>query len=190
MKRLEVFPQWMYEFEVEGEIIERAVSELETANFPDRVTTLNDRPQFQFLRERLNDALEEVRKDLRLMCGRLEVSLFWVNMSRRTDWNEAHWHANSWASGILYLTGSDSHTLFSRSPWWSEEGNITLYGKEREEFFPYTTNPGHGIIFPSHLVHSVSPHGGDNTRYAIAFNAFPTGALGDSLLTQLNLSVG
>ena len=189
MNRIDVFPQWMYEFEVERELLGQIVSELQKIKLQSRVTVLNDFPQFQFLRDQLNELLAEVHSDLKLICDRLEVSLFWVNHSKKGDWNEAHWHTNSWASGILYVTDSDSHTLFSRRSWWTEEKTVSIH-EEREEFQPIKTCPGKAIVFPSHLVHSVSPHGLDSTRYAIAFNAFPAGNMGDSMLTQLNLSVG
>lgn len=110
----------------------------------------------------------------------------WVMKHKRGDWGHKHSHQNAIFSGIIYLNVDDN------------TGDITFHDKDyADKVFPsmfhiplarpslysavsMTFKPKNGdlFIFPSHLQHSIGLHESDITRYALAFNFWLRGKLG------------
>ncbi len=104
----------------------------------------------------------------------------WGNVLEQGGRQAMHNHANSFISGIAYLTPThpDSRTVFMKSPGGTEfsfkndhKGVVTgPYNAER--WISMAPEPGDVILFPSYLMHAVPPNPGER-RVTLAFNAIP-----------------
>jgi uncharacterized protein (TIGR02466 family) len=105
----------------------------------------------------------------------------WVNVLGTGGRQAMHNHANSFASGVVYLTPShpSSQTVFMKSPG----GNEFMFRNDHEKTVPNEFNadkwvspapePGDMVLFPSYLMHAVPPNQGEQ-RITLSFNAVPS----------------
>ena len=111
---------------------------------------------------------------------RWTVKEMWTNMLETGGNQTLHSHANSFVSGIIYLTPSHPacKTVFVRPPGGFD---FSFRHHTREAAIgPYNAGkyalpeaePGDLVLFPSYLYHEVPPNQGDQ-RITIAFNAIP-----------------
>jgi hypothetical protein len=120
-----------------------------------------------------------------LMFGeRLEWSIkeMWVNVLDTGGLQAPHTHANSFISGVVYLTPThpQSQTVFMKP----SGGTEFLFKNEHEKVSPTPFNaerwvspapgPGDLILFPSYLMHGVPANQGGR-RITLSFNAMPGG---------------
>ena len=109
------------------------------------------------------------------------VKEIWVNKMVHGGSQKMHNHANSFISGVIYLTGFDpsAATTFYRNI--SPNTFVMQNENKRCQIGPYNTpifrtpaaEPGDMILFPSYLMHEVPPNQGQD-RYTAAFNALPS----------------
>ena len=109
------------------------------------------------------------------------VKEMWVNLLDTGGRQTMHNHANSFISGVVYLTAShpDSRTVFMKSPGGTDFAFRNDHAKSRPT--PYSAakwispapEPGDMVLFPSYLMHEVPPNPGTR-RITLAFNAIPT----------------
>tara|TARA_B100000686_G_scaffold355200_1_gene470991 strand:+ start:8116 stop:8766 length:651 start_codon:yes stop_codon:yes gene_type:complete len=115
----------------------------------------------------------------------------WMNKYEKNDWSGEHAHANSLISGVLYLsdvkdTGNINFhkdrswkNIFTDTvlPDFTEEAGLNVYNANGWSFQPKKWEL---VMFPSHLLHSVSPNRTDGQiRWSLAFNCFIRGPVGD-----------
>ena len=108
------------------------------------------------------------------------VKEMWTNMLESGGSQTMHQHANSFASGILYLTPSHPgrRTVFIRPPGGSDFNfrhhtrGAAMGPFNAGKYILPEANPGDLVLFPSYLYHEVPPNQGDQ-RITIAFNAIP-----------------
>jgi uncharacterized protein (TIGR02466 family) len=108
------------------------------------------------------------------------VKEMWTNMLESGGSQAMHQHANSFASGILYLTPSHqgSRTVFVRPPGGCDFSfrhhtrSAAMGPFNAGKYVLPEANPGDLVLFPSYLYHEVPPNQGDQ-RITIAFNAIP-----------------
>jgi uncharacterized protein (TIGR02466 family) len=105
----------------------------------------------------------------------------WVNVLDTGGRQAMHNHANSFASGVVYLTPTHpgSQTVFMKSPG----GNEFMFKNDHQGMTPNEYNadkwispapePGDLVLFPSYLMHAVPPNQGQR-RITLSFNAIPT----------------
>lgn len=104
----------------------------------------------------------------------------WLNLLDTGGRQAMHNHANSFISGIVYLTPThpDSRTVFMKSP-----GGVDFCfrndhaGTQPGEFcadkwISPAPDPGDLLLFPSYLMHAVPPNPGER-RITLAMNAIP-----------------
>jgi uncharacterized protein (TIGR02466 family) len=121
------------------------------------------------------------------------IKEIWVNFLETGGSQSIHNHANSFVSGVLYLTPSHptANIVFHKSL-----GGADFAFKNQNEnvrFGPYnggkwgmpTIAAGDLVLFPSYLLHEVPTNRG-NQRISVAFNAIPTRL--DSFGYAINLS--
>ena len=108
------------------------------------------------------------------------VKEMWVNVLDPGGRQAMHNHANSFISGVVYLTPVDpsSRTVFMKSPG----GTDFIFRNDHAavEHGPYNADkwvspepsPGDLVLFPSYLMHAVPPNAGAR-RITLAFNAIP-----------------
>jgi len=105
----------------------------------------------------------------------------WVNVLDTGGRQAMHNHANSFASGVVYLTETDdsARTVFMKSPGGhdfaikNDHAGVVTGPYNAEKWVSPSPNPGDLILFPSYLMHAVPPNAGGR-RISLAFNAIPT----------------
>jgi hypothetical protein len=110
------------------------------------------------------------------------IKEMWVNLMDTGGLQAMHNHANSFVSGIVYLTSShpESQTVFLKSPggtdfaFKNEHANITPTPFNGDRWISPPPSPGDLVLFPSYLMHAVAPNQGER-RITMSFNAIPNG---------------
>ena len=119
-----------------------------------------------------------------LMFGeRLGWSLkeMWVNVLDTGGRQAMHNHANSFISGVVYLTPThpDACTVFMKSPggtdfaFRNDHARTTPTAYSADKWVSPQPEPGDLVLFPSYLMHAVPPNPGER-RITLAFNTLPT----------------
>ncbi len=104
----------------------------------------------------------------------------WVNVLDTGGHQSVHNHANSFVSGVVYLTRThpNSQTVFMRALGgaqfqFTNDHARTIAGPySADKWISPAPEPGDMILFPSGLLHSVPPNPGER-RITLAFNAIP-----------------
>lgn len=104
----------------------------------------------------------------------------WVNVLDRGGHQAMHNHANSFISGVVYLTPTHpgSQTVFMRSPggtdfmFRNDHQGMTPGEFSADKWISPAPSPGDMVLFPSYLMHAVPPNQGEQ-RITLAFNAIP-----------------
>ena len=109
------------------------------------------------------------------------VKELWVNVLETGGRQAMHNHANSFVSGVVYLTPThaESQTVFMRAP-----GGVDFCFKNdhagsapgefcADKWISPAPQPGDLLLFPSYLMHAVPPNPGER-RITLALNAIPS----------------
>jgi hypothetical protein len=105
----------------------------------------------------------------------------WVNVLGTGGRQAMHNHANSFVSGVIYLTPShpSAHTVFMKSPGGSDfafrndHAGTSPGHFSADKWISPAPQPGDLVLFPSYLMHAVPPNEGER-RITLALNAIPT----------------
>lgn len=108
------------------------------------------------------------------------IKELWINVLQTGGHQALHNHANSFASGVIYLTPShaSASTVFVKALGGSSFVFNNTHGQTgqgpfcAERWITPSVAPGDLILFPSYLLHEVPRNQGD-TRITLAFNALP-----------------
>ena len=109
------------------------------------------------------------------------VKEMWVNLLETGGRQAMHNHANSFISGVLYLTPThpSSQTVFMKSPgghdfaFKNDHAGVHQGPYNADKWVSPAPEPGDLILFPSYLMHAVPPNEGPR-RVTMALNAIPT----------------
>jgi uncharacterized protein (TIGR02466 family) len=104
----------------------------------------------------------------------------WVNIMDRGGRQAMHNHANSFVSGVVYLTPTHpgSQTVFMKSPggydfmFKNDHPRTAPTQFSADKWISPAPQPGDLILFPSYLMHAVPPNQGDR-RITLSFNSIP-----------------
>jgi len=105
----------------------------------------------------------------------------WVNVLDTGGKQAMHNHANSFVSGVVYLTPTHpgSQTVFMKSPGGTDflfrnDHARTAPGEySADKWISPAPEPGDMILFPSYLLHAVPPNQGKR-RITLSFNSTPS----------------
>ena len=105
----------------------------------------------------------------------------WVNVLDTGGHQAMHNHANSFISGVVYLTPTHpgSQTVFMKSPggtdflFKNDHAGMTAGPYSADKWISPTPQPGDMVLFPSYLMHAVPPNQGER-RITLSFNAIPS----------------
>nr|WP_316639683.1 putative 2OG-Fe(II) oxygenase [uncultured Roseateles sp.] len=108
------------------------------------------------------------------------IKEMWVNVLEEGGHQAMHNHANSFASGVVYLTPThaSARTVFMKSPGGSDfsfkndHAGVVTGPFNAEKWISPDPAPGDLVLFPSYLMHAVPPNAGGR-RISLAFNAIP-----------------
>jgi uncharacterized protein (TIGR02466 family) len=106
----------------------------------------------------------------------------WVNVLDTGGHQAMHNHANSFISGVVYLTKThpSSCTVFMKSPggtdfaFKNDHANVVTGPFNADKWVSPEPTPGDMVLFPSYLMHAVPPNQGEQ-RITLSFNAIPGG---------------
>ena len=109
------------------------------------------------------------------------IKEMWVNVLDTGGRQAMHNHANSFISGVLYLTPThpDARTVFMKSPgghdfaFKNDHAGVVTGPYNADKWISPQPEPGDLVLFPSYLMHAVPPNPGSR-RITMAFNAIPT----------------
>jgi hypothetical protein len=109
------------------------------------------------------------------------IKEMWVNVLDTGGRQAMHNHANSFISGVVYLTPThpSSQTVFMKSPgghdfsFKNDHAATTPGPYSADKWISPAPQPGDLVLFPSYLMHAVPPNAGER-RITLAFNAIPT----------------
>jgi uncharacterized protein (TIGR02466 family) len=104
----------------------------------------------------------------------------WVNVLDTGGRQQMHNHANSFISGVAYLTPTheDARTVFMKSPggtdfaFKNDHAGTAPGPYSADKWISPLPEPGDVVLFPSYLMHAVPPNPGER-RITMAFNAIP-----------------
>lgn len=104
----------------------------------------------------------------------------WVNVMETGGRQAMHNHANSFISGVVYLTPTHpgSQTVFMKSPGGTDfllknDHKGTTHSEfSADKWVSPAPEPGDMVLFPSYLMHAVPPNQGER-RITLSFNAIP-----------------
>jgi uncharacterized protein (TIGR02466 family) len=105
----------------------------------------------------------------------------WVNVLDTGGRQAMHNHANSFASGVVYLTRThpSSQTAFMKSPggtdfsFKNDHAGVVPNEYCADQWISPAPEPGDMVLFPSYLMHAVPPNQGER-RITLSFNAIPS----------------
>jgi uncharacterized protein (TIGR02466 family) len=108
------------------------------------------------------------------------VKEMWVNVLDTGGRQQMHNHANSFVSGVLYLTPThaDARTVFLKSPggtdftFKNDHTGSATNPYNADKWISPQPDPGDLLLFPSYLLHAVPLNPGAR-RITLAFNAIP-----------------
>lgn len=142
-------------------------------------------PELKELREFMEYHLEYYFR--KIVCAKEESKLYithsFLNYMRKSQGHSAHVHPNSYLSAVMYISADQrvDKISFSRSP----RGDWPIR-VDRTQDNPYNTydcgmtiKTGDLVIFPSSIVHGVSPKEDDNLRISLVANTFLKGKIGN-----------
>lgn len=134
--------------------------------------------------QRLNELAQDYLRDFGfLLFGEnlhWHIKEMWMNRLSQGGHQVMHAHANSFISGVVYLTDSDesARTVFHNSMGSRQfvfsnnhaQSTTTPYNAER--WVASDMRCGDLLLFPSYMLHAV-PRNEGSERITIAFNALP-----------------
>lgn len=105
----------------------------------------------------------------------------WVNVLDAGGRQAMHNHANSFVSGVVYLTPvhDDARTVFMKAPggtdfaFRNDHAGVATTTYNADKWISPSPAPGDVVVFPSYLLHAVPGNPGAR-RITLAFNAIPT----------------
>ena len=107
------------------------------------------------------------------------ITQSWCNYNSTGDIHGAHTHSNSLISGVLYIQGKDTPTIFYReNEMFPLKFNYESRDMNNCEAYVMDAEVGKLFIFPSSIKHSAAENKTDTERISLAFNTWATGEFG------------
>jgi uncharacterized protein (TIGR02466 family) len=145
---------------------------------------LKEPPLSELLEKLTDEAKYFSQQELRILPTiSVDFIRSWSMKHVKGDWAQNHCHTNSILSGIYYLdVFENSGELCFEKGTGNPSCFSTTLQPDLSEFVPCTSNwhthypeVGDLLIFPSHLMHSVTPNNTNRDRYCISFDIFYRG---------------
>lgn len=147
-------------------------------------------PEYARVTTFVQQCLDEIQQENNFDCDGFAITSMWGNYFPDGVGMTAHRHANSYWSGILYLSEGSPTVFYDPIPQ-RLAGEFELYRRPIIKDFHIDQNTrkiesvaakeGKLIIFPSWFVHETPPSHGN--RYSMSFNALPKGDINDGIAT-------
>jgi len=129
---------------------------------------MSEAPEWEIIKGVLSDTVDYylalVGKDAKYVTERSRDVDYWAAVHKDHIGHESHAHENSLVSGVYYArVPSNSGRIVFEDP----RGSLSPFGRLQTYFEP---SEGDIVLFPSWLIHKVSPTPGTDMRLSIPFN--------------------
>jgi uncharacterized protein (TIGR02466 family) len=144
-----------------------------------------EEPQLKSIKDAIQEVLDIYAEQVMGVPQRLYVTQSWSLINKSRAGMHGHAHSNSIISGSLYyceMPEPAAAMTFVRQITYQQIDLRPPTDKRNVYNTPVTSvTPARNevFLFPSCLTHTVDPNGSTEPRYAIAFNTFVKGKLGD-----------
>ena len=104
----------------------------------------------------------------------IKIANFWINKNYKSNWNKPHTHPQSHYSGVYYLDvpeNSGNLTFIRNNDYSLVKPDLKAF--DHQDFldhFNVIPKKNMMILFPSNVLHMVSPNMSDLPRISLAFN--------------------
>lgn len=140
--------------------------------------------EFPNVKSALLKAFHEVNKEkLKYTNTEFKITTSWISKTPPGGYSNYHNHSNSFMSGILYFDEYDDDSgPLELADYNFPSNTFKLVPTEFNQYNSrdYTIYPGKNllILFPSYLYHRIGINKSSKSRYSLAFNIIPSGAIG------------
>jgi uncharacterized protein (TIGR02466 family) len=109
--------------------------------------------------------------------NKINITKIWININNYKDYNQSHFHANCFLSGVYYVNifEKTGNIIFDNpaqdlidSNW--DNTDINSFTTVNSSTYSLIPNTGDLVLFPSWLKHRVEPNMTDKERVSISFN--------------------
>ena len=140
-----------------------------------------NKPELKKIKKFLDECCKDYLKTV--ICPQNNVEIYitqsWCNYNSTGDIHGAHTHSNSLISGVLYIQGKDTPTIFYReNEMFPLKFNYESRDMNNCEAYVMDAEVGKLFIFPSNIKHSAAENKTDTERISLAFNTWATGEFG------------
>ncbi len=122
----------------------------------------------------LEKSAELIVQNYNLKNVKISLLNLWINRNLKGNYNVPHIHPSSNFSGIYYVdvTKEGGELIFFRADRSSQmlETQSFLKDKDFQEEFHIKPKKNQLLVFPSHLLHMVTPHFDNKPRISVSFN--------------------
>lgn len=137
--------------------------------------------------------LDKYVKETLCITNEFVITNSWFTRNPTGASHHSHNHPNSIFSGVYYLDADTSDVTFEFESTISKHFRFNYECSELNGFntnsITLSPRTGDVLIFPSWILHKVSPNTGSTDRLVLGFNSFVTGELGCvDINTYLNLN--
>ena len=166
-------------------VAEIQTSQKETNAFSDRlshtpIAGVDSNDMFSTLGKLVTPTVAEFGELLFGEALNWQIKEIWMNVLEPGGRQAIHTHANSFISGVFYLTGShpSANLVFHKSLggtnfiFSNHNKNAQVNAYNGSKWAMPEITPGDLVMFPSYLLHEVPTNQGEQ-RISIAFNAIP-----------------
>ena len=202
MKKLELYPVEVYEFQSDHkwtwiEEIQKLKLKENSTGVLNTFPVLHKDPTFKPILDFIHESLNKIQLHRNFDCDGFKVSSMWANFYPPGASQHAHRHANSYWSGVLYLSGG-APTIFYDPVEKRSHGEWDIFTLPKTSVEGFDQNntikiekieaeAGKLIIFPSWFVHDTAFSKED--RYSISFNALPYGKINSNFMGGEGLKI-
>ena len=141
-------------------------------------TYVLDLPEFEELKNTIQDQLNEIVKDHYQVDpeqAQLYITQSWLVVNESGDSHNQHNHSNSMLSGVVYISTSDEDGITFLDNTFNTR--LSFGGVPTESCF---VQSGDILVFDSQLHHLVAATERKHKRVSLAFNTFVKGTMGSS----------
>ncbi len=157
-------------------------------------TYILEQPVFKDLKNIFEQHLEIYLKNV--ICPleeniKIYITQSWLNYTNFKQYHHAHYHSNSFLSGVFYFKADKEFDKISfKLP--PRPSFLEMVSKDINMFnttgCDFPVGKAALVIFPSYLFHHVRVKEDNNERISLSFNTFVKGTIGNyNALTQLKL---
>ena len=132
----------------------------------------------QFCLNSVNEYVDEVIG----IDDEIEIQQSWVNYNRPGQFQQEHFHPNSFISGVFYLMSDPEKgaPITFKSDLHKSNFSVHMIQKDQSNFYPsaaysfgYPSISGQLILFSSTVTHMVPTNNSDTNRISLSFNTYP-----------------